>query len=171
MPPDRYPPSYSDTPGACPQARHKPLSSPTAVPRVRSCPCRITLHLSAKSPFHGPEAIQRTTSTASRCKRNSAALRTAGSGLVPLPGVPGDESLMSSRPSLLREVPSRPPEDVWVLPVYSTCSICVMMSVPSMKVYRVRFNRVRYILMSGSVCQGSDCIGCVLYPALRFTFP
>src|SRR3954470_11393942 len=78
MPPDRYPPSYSDTPGACPQARHKPLSSPTAVPRVRSCPCRITLHLSAKSPFHGPEAIQRTTSTASRCKRDSAALRTAG---------------------------------------------------------------------------------------------
>src|SRR3954449_11188428 len=77
MPPDRYPPSYSDTPGACPQARHKPLSSPTAVPRVRSCPCRITLHLSAKSPFHGPEAIQRTTSTASRCKRDSAALRTA----------------------------------------------------------------------------------------------
>src|SRR3954471_16715710 len=77
MPPDRYPPSYSDTPGACPQVRHKPLSSPTAVPRVRSCPCRITLHLSAKSPFHGPEAIQRTSSTASRCKRDSAALRTA----------------------------------------------------------------------------------------------
>src|SRR4051794_39257590 len=89
MPPDRYPPSYSDTPGACPQARHKPLSSPTAVPRVRSCPCRITLHLSAKSPFHGPEAIQRTTSTASRCKRDSAALRTAGVAPTSLPPLGG----------------------------------------------------------------------------------
>jgi len=35
---------------------------------------------------------------------------------VPVPAVPGDESLTSSRPSELREVPSRPP-DVWALPV------------------------------------------------------
>ncbi|MEI9986315.1 MAG: hypothetical protein WDN69_25985 [Aliidongia sp.] len=38
------------------------------------------------------------------------------SGLVPLPEVPGDESMMSKRPSELREAPSRPPV-VWVLPV------------------------------------------------------
>jgi hypothetical protein len=29
------------------------------------------------------------------------------SGLVPLPGLPGDESLMSKRPSELRDAPSR----------------------------------------------------------------
>src|ERR1700737_1595370 len=47
------------------------------------------------------------------------------SGLVPTPAVPGDESLMSRRPSELRDAPSRPPE-VWVLPVYSTFSSWVM---------------------------------------------
>src|SRR6266850_2254993 len=41
------------------------------------------------------------------------------SGLVPLPGVPGDESLISKRPSELRDAPFRPPV-VWALPVYST---------------------------------------------------
>ena len=44
------------------------------------------------------------------------------SGLVPVP-VPGDDSLMSRRPSELREAPLRPPEEVWVLPVYRTFSI------------------------------------------------
>src|SRR5688572_175039 len=43
------------------------------------------------------------------------------SGLVPLPGVPGDESLMDRRPSSLWEAPSRPPV-VWVFAVYSTLS-------------------------------------------------
>jgi hypothetical protein len=38
------------------------------------------------------------------------------SGFVPLPGLPGDESLMSKRPSELRDAPSRPPV-VWALPV------------------------------------------------------
>src|SRR4051794_1636578 len=64
-------------PGACPQARHRPLSAPTAVPRVRSCRCEITFHPSAKRPFHDPEPSQRTSSTVLRCKRDSAALRTA----------------------------------------------------------------------------------------------
>jgi hypothetical protein len=36
------------------------------------------------------------------------------SGLVPLPGLPGDKSLMSKRPSELRDAPSRPPV-VWAL--------------------------------------------------------
>jgi hypothetical protein len=31
------------------------------------------------------------------------------SGLVPVPGNPGDESLMSRRPSDVRDAPSRPP--------------------------------------------------------------
>jgi hypothetical protein len=65
-------------PGACPQARRRPLSVPTVVPRVRSCRCEITLHPPGKSLFHDPESIQRTSSTASRCKCDSAALRTAG---------------------------------------------------------------------------------------------
>ena len=38
------------------------------------------------------------------------------SGLVPVPAEPGGESLMSRRPSELRDSPSRPPV-VWVLPV------------------------------------------------------
>src|SRR5262245_8783618 len=47
------------------------------------------------------------------------------SGLVPLPGPPGDDSLTSRRPSLVREAPSRPPV-VCVLAVYSTFSIWLM---------------------------------------------
>src|SRR5262245_59865093 len=48
------------------------------------------------------------------------------SGLVPLPGVPGDESLMSSRPSEVRAAPSRP-RVVWRWVVYSLLSIVFMM--------------------------------------------
>src|SRR5215471_335410 len=47
------------------------------------------------------------------------------SGLVPLPTLPGDDSLTSRRPSLVREAPSRPPV-VCVLAVYSTLSIGLM---------------------------------------------
>src|SRR5262245_48608949 len=47
------------------------------------------------------------------------------SGLVPLPALPGDDSLTSRRPSLVREAPSRPPV-VCVLAVYSTFSIWLM---------------------------------------------
>src|SRR3712207_1893530 len=47
------------------------------------------------------------------------------SGLVPGREEPGDESLTSSWPSLLREAPSRPPV-VWVLPVYRTFSTWVI---------------------------------------------
>src|SRR5215813_488364 len=47
------------------------------------------------------------------------------SGLVPLPALPGDDSLTSRRPSLVREAPSRPPV-VCVLAVYSTFSIGVV---------------------------------------------
>src|ERR1700731_3273618 len=43
------------------------------------------------------------------------------SGFVPAPGAPGIESLMSSRRSELRDVPSRPPV-VWVLAVYTSFS-------------------------------------------------
>src|SRR5271156_3330502 len=43
------------------------------------------------------------------------------SGLVPLPGAPGIDSLTSRRPSLVREAPSRPPV-VWALAVYTTFS-------------------------------------------------
>ena len=43
------------------------------------------------------------------------------SGLVPVPGLPGRDSLTSRRPSELREVPERPPV-VWALAVYSTFS-------------------------------------------------
>src|SRR5262249_57665508 len=47
------------------------------------------------------------------------------SGLVPPPEVPGDESLTSSRPSELREAPSRPPV-VWAFAVYRTFSSWIM---------------------------------------------
>src|SRR5262249_41468605 len=47
------------------------------------------------------------------------------SGLVPLPAVPGVDSFTSRRPSLGREVPSRPPV-VWAFAVYRTLSIGVM---------------------------------------------
>src|SRR5262249_5552717 len=43
------------------------------------------------------------------------------SGLVPVPGVPGVESFTSSRPSEVREAPSRPPV-VWALAVYNNFS-------------------------------------------------
>src|SRR5712672_3285299 len=43
------------------------------------------------------------------------------SGLVPVPGLPGRDSLTSRRPSELRDVPVRPPV-VWALAVYSTFS-------------------------------------------------
>src|SRR5882757_1121338 len=49
------------------------------------------------------------------------------SGLVPVPGVPGTESLTSKRPSeVWDDPPSRPPV-VWALAVYSTFSIGVML--------------------------------------------
>src|ERR1700735_3206140 len=47
------------------------------------------------------------------------------SGLVPLPGAPGIDSLTSRRPSLVREAPSRPPV-VWALAVYTTFSNLAM---------------------------------------------
>src|SRR3954447_4937476 len=47
------------------------------------------------------------------------------SQLVPVPGLPGRDSLTSRRPSELRDAPSRPPV-VWAFAVYSTFSICVM---------------------------------------------
>src|SRR5438309_10978078 len=47
------------------------------------------------------------------------------SGLVPAADVPGVESLTSSRPSDVREAPSRPPV-VYAFAVYSTLSIVVM---------------------------------------------
>src|SRR5204862_6087 len=47
------------------------------------------------------------------------------SGLVPGADVPGDASLTSSRPSDVRDAPSRPPV-VWVFAVYKTLSIEVM---------------------------------------------
>src|SRR5271169_4979794 len=43
------------------------------------------------------------------------------SGLVPVPGLPGRESLTSRRPSELRDMPVRPPV-VWAFAVYSTFS-------------------------------------------------
>src|ERR1700687_46632 len=43
------------------------------------------------------------------------------SGLVPVPGLPGRDSLTSRRPSELRDTPERPPV-VWGLAVYSTFS-------------------------------------------------
>src|SRR5437879_3127464 len=43
------------------------------------------------------------------------------SGLVPVPGLPGRDSLTSRRPSELRDMPARPPV-VWALAVYSTFS-------------------------------------------------
>src|SRR5690348_17864884 len=43
------------------------------------------------------------------------------SGLVPVPGLPGRDSLTSRRPSELRDMPARPPE-LWALAVYSTFS-------------------------------------------------
>src|SRR5882757_2552186 len=48
------------------------------------------------------------------------------SGLVPPPVVPGDESLMSKRPSELRDSPFRPPL-LWALAVYSTFSVVRLM--------------------------------------------
>ena len=42
-------------------------------------------------------------------KQADQAAAKSCSGLVPAPRVPGVESLTSSRPSSLREVPSRPP--------------------------------------------------------------
>src|SRR6266481_2945134 len=43
------------------------------------------------------------------------------SGLVPLPGLPGRDSVTSRRPSELRDMPARPPV-VWTFAVYSTFS-------------------------------------------------
>src|SRR6202049_4610593 len=43
------------------------------------------------------------------------------SGLVPVPGLPGRDSLTSRRPSELRDMPLRPPV-VWAFAVYSTFS-------------------------------------------------
>src|SRR5207245_11715316 len=43
------------------------------------------------------------------------------SGLVPVPGLPGRDSLTSRRPSELRDMPARPPV-VWAFAVYSTFS-------------------------------------------------
>src|SRR5476651_557611 len=43
------------------------------------------------------------------------------SGFVPVPGLPGRDSLTSRRPSELRDVPVRPPV-VWAFAVYSTFS-------------------------------------------------
>ena len=43
------------------------------------------------------------------------------SGLVPVPGLPGRDSLTSRRPSELRDMPVRPPV-VWAFAVYSTFS-------------------------------------------------
>src|ERR1700726_598100 len=47
------------------------------------------------------------------------------SGLVPVPGLPGRDSLTSRRPSELRDMPARPPV-VWALAVYSTLSSRLM---------------------------------------------
>src|SRR5579862_1054898 len=49
------------------------------------------------------------------------------SGLVPVPGLPGRDSLTSRRPSELRDRPVRPPV-VWALAVYSTFSSRFMTS-------------------------------------------
>src|SRR5258705_11043891 len=49
------------------------------------------------------------------------------SGLVPVPGLPGRDSLTSSRPSELRDIPVRPPV-VWAFAVYSTFSSRFMTS-------------------------------------------
>src|SRR5947209_11988888 len=43
------------------------------------------------------------------------------SGLVPVPGLPGRDSLTSRRASELRDMPARPPV-VWAFAVYSTFS-------------------------------------------------
>src|SRR6476620_3334305 len=43
------------------------------------------------------------------------------SGLVPVPGLPGRDSLTSRRPSELRDIPARPPV-VWAFAEYSTLS-------------------------------------------------
>src|SRR3954464_70347 len=49
------------------------------------------------------------------------------SGLVPVPGLPGRDSLPSRRPSELRDMPPRPPV-VWAFAVYSTFSSRFMTS-------------------------------------------
>src|SRR5688572_18458601 len=69
--------SGSPAPRACRQARHRLPSGPTAVLPARSCRCRITLSPTGQGPFRDPESIQRTSSPVPRCKRDSAALRTA----------------------------------------------------------------------------------------------
>src|ERR1019366_10335385 len=66
------------------------------------------------------------------------------SGLVPLPAAPGDESLMSRRPSEVRDAPSRPPV-VWALAVYSTYSRVMAGSLlEDLFGAQIRFNRMRY---------------------------
>src|SRR5208282_1751782 len=52
------------------------------------------------------------------------------SGLVPVPEVPGDESLTSRRPSMLREMPPSRPPVVWVLVVYRTFSSGAIVRAP-----------------------------------------
>src|SRR5271166_1581873 len=51
------------------------------------------------------------------------------SGLVPVPEVPGTDSLTSSRPSEVRDAPPSRPPVVCALAVQSTFSIFVMLSV------------------------------------------
>ena len=47
--------------------------------------------------------------------------------MVPVPGLPGRDSLTSRRPSELRDMPARPPV-VWAFAVYSTFSSRFMTS-------------------------------------------
>src|SRR5580700_6396987 len=49
------------------------------------------------------------------------------SGLVPVPGLPGRDSVTSRRPSELRDMPARPPV-LWAFAVYSTFSSRFMTS-------------------------------------------
>src|SRR5580704_19733029 len=67
------------------------------------------------------------------------------SGLVPLPGAPGIDSLTSRRPSLVREAPSRPPV-VWALAVYTTFSNWAMVELLTEAVGCAHSNERGYFL-------------------------
>src|SRR5580698_9577871 len=104
-------------------------------------PGRLTLRRAArpKTPCADPRSIKASMAgsagsatyilpaTILRADRKQADQPAANncSGLVPAPGVPGVDSLMSRRPSEVWDAPSRPPV-VWALAVYRTFSNGVM---------------------------------------------
>src|SRR6185312_14449756 len=117
-------------------------ASTMACATSRSMPGTLTFRRARRK--YAPSALFRSTSASIAVSAGSLILRLPAataiapskqadqpaakscSGLVPVPGAPGLDSLTSRRPSLLREAPSRPPV-VCVLAVYRSFAFVVML--------------------------------------------